>query len=87
MNHRHRKILHTVFAHPINNNLAMRDVSSVLGELGGEINETSRGKIHVVLNGNAETFAHPGHSMPKEEVIKARKFIESCGITLEDYPL
>ena len=88
MNHRHRKVLHQLFAHPINANLAMRDVDSVLRELGAEINPARSGKTHVVLNGHSANFSHSGHSLPKEEVVQIRKFIETCGIDPErDYPL
>ena len=31
MNHHHRKILHTLFAHPINNNISPKDVESIFG--------------------------------------------------------
>jgi hypothetical protein len=34
MNHHHRKILHTLFTHPINTNISLKEVESVLGELG-----------------------------------------------------
>lgn len=88
MNHHHRKILHTLFAHPINANIAMKDVESVLGELGAEVSTAHSGKIHVTLNGHSVNFSHPKHSLPKEEVIQVRKFIEACGVDPNrDYPV
>ena len=36
MNHRHRKVLHALFAHPVSANIHFRDVESVFKELGGE---------------------------------------------------
>lgn len=88
MNHHHRKILHTLFAHPINTNISMSDVESVLGEMGAEINSAHSGKTHVVLNGHSANFSHAGHSLPKQEVVQMRKFIETCGIDPErDYPI
>ena len=88
MNHRHRKILHTLFAHPINANIAMKDVESVLRELGADINAAHSGKIHIALNGHSANFSHAGHSLPKQEVTKVRKFIETCGIDPQrDYPI
>ena len=88
MNHHHRKILHTLFAHPINANIAMKDVESVLRELGAEVKESHSGKIHVALNGHSVNFAHGKHSLPKQEVIQIRKFIETCGIDpVADYPI
>lgn len=88
MNHHHRKILHTLFAHPINNNISMSDVESVLKEMGAEIKAAHSGKTHVVLKGHSANFSHAKHSLPKQEVIQLRKFIETCGIDPErDYPL
>lgn len=88
MNHHHRKILHTLFAHPINANIAMKDIESVLKEMGAEVDSTRSGKIHVTLNGQSANFSHPKHSLPKQEVMQVRSFIESCGIDpSRDYPL
>ena len=88
MNHRHRKVLHALFAHPINANIAMKDVESVFKELGAEIKEANSGKVHVVLNGHSANFSHAHHSLPKQEVQQIRKFIETCGVDPErDYPL
>lgn len=88
MNHHHRKILHSLFAHPISANIAMKDVESVFGELGAEIKPAKSGKIHVTLKGHSVNFAHAGHSLPKQEVQQVKKFIEAAGIDPErDYPL
>lgn len=88
MNHHHRKILHSLFAHPIAGNVAIKDVESVFQEMGGEVSETQAGKIHVVLNGHSVNFAHPQRTLNKDGVMQVRKFIETCGIDPErDYPL
>ncbi len=88
MNHHHRKILQKVFAHPISSNLSLKEVESVLKELGAEIDEAHSGKIHVSLNGHTANFSHGHHSLPKEEVAQIRKFIETCGVDPErDYPV
>lgn len=88
MNHYHRKILHTIFAHPINTNISLKDVESVFGEMGADTKSAHSGKLHVELNGHSANFSHPRHSLPKEEVMQVRKFIETCGIDPErDYPL
>lgn len=88
MNHHHRKVLHTLFAHPLNANISMKDVESVLRELGAEVKSAHSGKTHVRLNGHSVNFSHPGHSLPKQEVMQVRKFIETCGIDpARDYPL
>jgi hypothetical protein len=66
----------------------MNDVKSVLQELGAEIKSTHSGKTHVILNGHSANFSHPKHSLPKQEVMQVRKFIEICGIEPQrDYPV
>ena len=88
MNHHHRKILHALFAHPISANIAMKDVASVLRELGAETGHSHTGKLTVKLNGHSANFSAAQHSLPKQEVTQVRKFIESCGIDpARDYPL
>lgn len=88
MNHKHRKILHAIFAHPVSANLAMKDVESVLGELGATFDESHSGKVHVALKGHSANFSRAHHSLPKQEVTQMRKFLETCGIDPErDYPL
>jgi hypothetical protein len=88
MNHRHRKVLHQLFSHPINPNIHFRDIETIFGELGADVSHSGNGKLHVALNGHTANFQNPGKSMPKEEVIQVRKFIETCGIEPErDYPL
>ena len=49
MNHRHRKVLQAIFAHPVNTNLNFRDVEGVFTELGAEIDNKSGGRIGVTL--------------------------------------
>lgn len=87
MNHRHRKILHAVFAHPINANIGMKEVEHLLRDLGAEIDAKSGGRIGVTLNGHTIAVAHVNHSLPKEEVVQIRKFLEACGTTPADFPL
>jgi len=88
MNHHHRKVLHALFAHPVSSNIAMKDIESVLRELGGEVNSAQSGKLHVALNGHSANFSHAKHSLPKQEVQQVRKFIETCGIDPErDFPI
>ena len=88
MNHRHRKVLHTLFAHPVNTNIAMKDVESVLRELGADVSEAHSGRLHVVLNGHSVNFSHAKHSLGKQQVMQVRKFIETCGIDPKrDYPI
>ena len=87
MNHHHRKILHSIFAHPINSNIDLKDVTHVLTELGAEIDNKTGSRIGVSLKGHNVAFHHSSHSLPKAEVIQIKKFLEACGVTPENYPL
>ena len=88
MNHHHRKILHSLFSHPINGNISLKDIEGVFKELGGEVGTAHSGKMHVTLNGHSANFSHPQHSLPRDAVVQVRKFIETCGVDPNrDYPL
>ena len=86
MNHRHRKVLHAIFAHPVSSNIDFKDVQHVLTELGADITDKSGNRIGVTLKGHTVAFSHAHHSLPKEEVIQVKKFLEQCGIDPADYP-
>jgi hypothetical protein len=87
MNHHHRKILHAIFAHPVDSNLDVKDVTHVLAGLGAQIDNKTGSRIGVALNGHGAAFHLSNHSLPKAEVLQVRKFLESCGVTPEAYPL
>jgi hypothetical protein len=87
MNHHHRKTLHAIFAHPVNSNLDVKDVTHVLTGLGAQIDNKTGSRIGVALNGHVAAFHLSNHSLLKAEVLQVRKFLESCGVTPEAYPL
>lgn len=87
MNHRHRKTLHSIFAHPLSGNVDFEAVVHVLEQLGAEIDNKSGNRIGVKLNGHSAAFIHVNHDLPKEEVIQIRKFLTTCGIDPAAYPV
>ncbi len=87
MNHRHRKVLHALFTHPVSANIDFKDVVHVLEELGAEIGTKSGNRVGVKLNGHSAAFSHAQHSVPKEEVALVRKFLEACGIDPAQFPV
>lgn len=87
MNHRHRKVLHALFAHPVSNNIDFKEVVHVLEALGAEIDNKSGNRIGVKLNGHAAAFTHPHHDLPKDEVMQIKKFLAQCGVDPESYPV
>jgi len=86
MNHRHRKVLQALFAHPLSSNIDFKEIEHVLVELGAEIDTKSGSRIGVTLNGHTVAFHHTNHSLAKEDVVNIRKFLETCGITPDAFP-
>ncbi|NQV80370.1 MAG: hypothetical protein HQ495_07440 [Alphaproteobacteria bacterium] len=87
MNHKHRKTLHALFAHPISANINYQAVVHVLEELGAEVENKTGNRIGVALNGHAAAFSHVNHDLPKEEVVQIKKFLTDCGIDPAQYPV
>lgn len=87
MNHRHRKVVHAIFAHPVPANLDFKEVQSTLKELGAEIEDRNGSRIAVSLKGHTVLFHHAQHSVPKDEVVQIRRFLTDCGIDPEQYPM
>lgn len=87
INHRHRKVLHAVFAHPVSGNIDFKDVEHLLAELGAEIDNRSGARIGVTLGGHTVVLHHAHKSLPLEEVQQVRKFLETSGVDPADYPL
>jgi len=87
MNHHHRKTLHALFAHPISANIDFKKVLHVFEELGAEVDNRSGGRVSVKLKGHFATFPHTNHTLPKEEVVQLKGFLNTCGISPTDYPL
>lgn len=87
MNHRHRKVLHALFDHPISSNISFRDVEAMLRELGAEVENKAGNRVGVTLGGKSAAFSHAQHGLPKEEVVQLRHFLTDCGIDPAQYPV
>lgn len=87
MNHQHRKVLHAIFTHPVSANISFKDVTHVLEALGAEIDNRSGRRVGVKLRGHAAAFSHAQHSLPTDEVAQIGRFLETCGISPDQFPL
>ncbi|MEZ5937023.1 MAG: hypothetical protein R3C52_02240 [Hyphomonadaceae bacterium] len=88
MNHRHRQILHAIFAHPEPANLSGTDVKAVLEELGAEIESRSGDRFAVSYKGHTAVFHEAHHSVEKEGLRQLRKFLVDQGVDpVTQYPL
>ena len=86
MNHHHRKVLHSLFAHPVSSNIDFKEVVHVLEALGADVDNKSGNRVGVKLNGHSVAFSHAHHSLPKEEVMQIKHFLETCGVKPDQYP-
>jgi hypothetical protein len=88
MNHRHRKVLHAIFDHPVSANIDPKAVEAVFEELGAEVTHNGSGRLAVKLNGQAHAFHNTQHSLSKDEVVAIRHFLTQSGLDpVRDYPL
>lgn len=88
MNHKHRKVLHSLFSHPLPSNIHLHEVESVFKEMGADLSHSGHGRLTVNMNGKSTTFHGADHGLSKDEVVNMRKFIASCGVEPErDYPV
>lgn len=86
MNHKHRKTLHALFAHPVSANINFRDVVHLLEDLGATVDNKSGNRVGVKLSGHTAAFVHSHHDMAKDEVAHLRKFLATCGVDPVQYP-
>jgi len=86
VNHRHRKVLQALFAHPVSANIDPKAVHAVLQELGAEVTHNGSGRVQVKLNGRTHAFPDTRHSLSKEEVVAIRHFLTEAGVDPAGYP-
>lgn len=88
MNHKHRKVLHALFADPACAKIAPCAVESIIEELGGTVEQRHGGRIGFRLNDHFAEFNHPQHTLHPDEVRRISKFIMNVGVDpARDYPL
>jgi hypothetical protein len=87
MNHHQRKILHAIFAHPVNANLEMKDVTAALNGLGAEMEIRTKNRVAVKLQGKIATLHLANHTLTRNEVTEVRKFLEACGVSADTFPI
>ncbi|MBP1806716.1 hypothetical protein [Rubellimicrobium aerolatum] len=87
MNHGHRKILHSLFAHPIPSNLHLADVERVLRDLGAEVGHSGHGRFTATLAGQHISLHGGNHGLSKDEVAQVRRALEAAGVAPADFPV
>jgi hypothetical protein len=82
MSHKHEHTLAKIFAHPMDMNIHLRDVTHMLEGLGGTVDHTKHGQLKVTLNGKEQTFGIPHHGSvisSRDEVMRLRHFLTDTG--------
>lgn len=88
MNHRHRKVLHALFSHPVSANIDPRHVLAVFEDLGATVAPGGHGQVKITLNGHTRGFPDTHHSLSRDEVGAMRHFLVEAGVDpARDYPL
>jgi len=87
MSHKHEQLLKLIFHDPISGNIHWREVESLLGHLGAEMESLSGARIRVRLN-RAEGILHrPHHSnvMTVQAIKHLREYLGRAGATPSMY--
>jgi len=87
MNHRHRRTLTRLFAHPIQTDIEWSRVEALFHALGAEVAFTHADRLKVKMPAGQETFVTlpKTHQLQeKDDVMRIRRFLEECGVTPKD---
>ncbi len=87
MSHKHAHLLRTIFTDPLPANIHWREIESLLGHLGAEVEPSHGARFKVTLN-KVEVFLHHPHNSntcSKIEIKAVREFLSHAGITLSAY--
>jgi len=87
LSHKHENLLLTVFHDPISGNIHWREVESLLGHLGADIESLSGARIRVKLNGVEGILHRPhhGNTLDKSSVRHLREYLAHAGCTPSQY--
>lgn len=88
MNHKHRAVLHALFAHPISSNIDPKLVKAMLEDIGADISHGGHGHLIVKLSGHTHGLHDNHHNFSKDDVVAMRKFLVEAGVDpARDYPI
>jgi hypothetical protein len=83
MSHKHENLLIAIFHDPISSNIQWREVESLLGHLGADVQSHSGTRLHVKLNGYEGTLHRPhgGNALGREDIRHLREFLAHGRVT------
>ena len=82
MNNKHRKILESIFADPVNASMAWSDIEGVFRAYGGESREGTGSRVWFIFGNQVAVFhrPHPQPTTDKGAVKSARSYFASIGL-------
>jgi hypothetical protein len=82
LSRKHQATLEVVFATPVRDSIAWRDIEALLVACGGEISEGEGSRVRVALNGVRAVFhrPHPQKETDKGAVRSVRRFLSEAEI-------
>ncbi len=73
-----------VFEHPISTNIDIKKLIKALEHYGVEVEHTKHNKLKLFYKDNEFVIGVPhGHTLPKDEVVQLRHFLEKINLTPE----
>jgi len=80
--HKIKKTLNQIFAHPIPTNIEWKNVEHLLHHYGFEIENTKKNHIKIVSQNKKELIlkVHSHEISSKDEIVKLRHFLEENGV-------
>lgn len=82
MKTKHKKMLKTIFANPVNASIAWKDIESLLSALGAEISEGNGSRVRIAINGIRAVFhrPHPRKEADKSAVVSIRRLLKEAEV-------
>lgn len=82
MKTKHKKMLKTIFANPVNASIAWKDIESLLSALGAEISEGNGSRVRIAINGIRAVFhrPHPRKEADKGAVVSIRRLLKEAEV-------
>ena len=90
MKQKHDHILQAVFSHPIQHNLRISDIESLLLHLGASLQHCSDHRLKIELASGARLVLHAASGLhhpflDEEGILRLRRFLQQAGLTPEDH--
>lgn len=83
MSRKHDHLLASLFTDPPSGNVHWREVESLLGHLGAELENLSGARLRVLLNGTEGVLHRPhhGHTLGRADILHLRELLARARCT------